>query len=43
MGILDAIDAAVVGCGWCGDPLDESPSTYYCGPACQASWNAARP
>jgi hypothetical protein len=40
--ILDVIDQAVSGCGWCGDPLDGSSSGYWCGPDCQESWHAAR-
>jgi hypothetical protein len=39
---LDAIDAAVDGCGWCGDPLSDSPSEYWCGPDCQEAWHAIR-
>ena len=41
MDIVDAIDQAT-GCQQCGGPLGGSPSDYFCGPACQDRWHAAR-
>lgn len=35
------LDAAI-GCQQCGGSLDNSPSTDFCSPRCQAAWSAAR-